>query len=100
MAVLAGRDEAAQERQPQHDLLQVVGAGRHVDAEGPPERVGEGQEGGGEQGDDQEAVLQPAHGPADRGRGRRGEGAFDRARAPLGRHFPAAAPRCFRYSSR
>ena len=54
----------------------------------------------GEVADDQEAVLQAAHGPADCGRGRRREGAFDRPPAPLGRHFPAAAPRCFRYSSR
>ena len=100
MAVLAGRDEAAEERQPEHDLLEVVGAGRHVDAEGPAQGVGEGQERRREQGGDQEPVLQPAHRPAGRGRGRRGEGAFGRTRAPLGRHFPAAAPRCFRNSSR
>ena len=98
MPALAGRDEAAQERQPQHDLLQVVGAGGHVDAEGPAQGVGQGKKRRCEQGDDQEAVLQPAQRPAGRGRGRRGEGAF--GRAPLGRHFPAAAPRCFRNSSR
>ena len=98
MAVLAGRHEPAQERQPQHDLLEVVGAGRHVDAEGPAQGVGEGQKGGGEQGGDQEAVLQPPHRPAGRGGGRRGEGTLDQAL--LGRHFPAAAPRCFRNSSR
>ncbi len=98
MAPLAGRDQPTQEGQPQHDLLQVVRAGRHVEAEGPAQGVGEGQDGGREQGGDQEAVLQAPHRQAGRGGGRRGEGALDQAR--LGRHFPAAAPRCLRNSSR
>ncbi len=98
--MLACGDQAAEERQPQHELLQVVGPGGHVEAERPAEGVGEGQERGGEERHDEEAVLQVAHHPADRGRRGRGERAFDRARLCLGRHFPAAAPRCFRYSSR
>ena len=100
MPVLAGRDQAAEEREPQHELLQVVGPGGHEEAERAAEGVGQGQERGDEEGQDQEAVLQVAHDPADRGRRRRGERALDRARLRLGRHFPAAAPRCFRYSSR
>ncbi len=100
MTVLAGRDQAAEERQPEHDLLEVVGAGGHVEAEGSPERVGEGKKGRGEEGEDQEGVLQAPRAPAEPRRGRAREVALDRAPGRLGRHFPAAAPRCFRYSSR
>ena len=43
VAVLAGRHEPAQEREPEDDLLEVVGAGGHVETEGPAQGVGEGQ---------------------------------------------------------
>ncbi len=98
MAPLAGRHEAAEEGEPEHELLQVVGAGGHVEPEGAPEGVRQGQGGRRQERRDQQAVLDPADEPAGERGGRRGQ-------RPLGGgglagHFPAGAPRCLRYSSR
>ncbi len=55
MLPLAGGQQAAQEGEPEHHLLQPVGAARNVvAAQGPPDQVGEGQERRRQQGPDDE----------------------------------------------
>ena len=94
--LLAGGQQAAQEGEPEHDLLQPVGAARNVvAAQGPPDRVGERQERRRQQGHDDETLLEAVdHG--DRSRG--AAGARERRFRAGPAHRPPAF--CFRYSSR
>ena len=113
VAPLARRDETAQEREPEHHLLQVVGARGNVHAERPAQRVDEREERGrGERGDQQPVLERADRASGSPGGGRRERAVQGRvlrgfvrgaaARGPglrLRAHF-AAAPRCLRYSSR
>ena len=98
MLALARRHQAAQEREPQDDLLQVVGAGRDVNPERPAESVGERQERRGEQRADEQGVLEPAQQAGERGLGGRGEAAVRSGSFRLAHR--AAAGWLLRYSSR